>query len=207
MEVASTIVRQWHLLTLLPKGPRRIDSATLEARLRDRGIHVHRRTIQRDLLELALVFPIVADERSKPYGWRWADDAELLCAIPALPGARHAVPEIDLVLHVRRPAVRAISEGLRGPEGQARDVRVAEGASAADPNVELVEVSARVPDACALRRWLFGFADALEVMAPEHLRAELAAKASRVASMYDDSLGSGQVNLGSHVAGSSEAHR
>ena len=181
MDVASTIVRQWHLLTLLPKGPRRIDTATLEARLEERGIDVHRRTIQRDLLELATVFPIVSDERSKPYGWRWADDAELLCAIPALAGARHGVPEIELVLQVRRPAVRAISEGLRGPEGQARNVQVGQG-SADD---ELVEVSARVPDACALRRWLFGFGDALEVIAPLHLRAELAAKASRVASVYN----------------------
>jgi predicted DNA-binding transcriptional regulator YafY len=177
--VASTIIRQWHLLTLLPKGPRRVDTATLEARLRERGVDVHRRTIQRDLLELASVFPIVSDERSKPYGWRWADDAELLCAIPALPGARDTVPEIDLVLQVRRPAVRAISEGLRGPEGQARQVRVGDG------ELDVVLVSARVPDACALRRWLFGFGDALEVIEPAHLRAELAAKASRVASVYN----------------------
>lgn len=183
--MASTIVRQWLLLTLLPKGPRRIDTATLEARLRERGVDVHRRTIQRDLLELACVFPIVADERSKPYGWRWADDAELLCSIPALPGARHAVPEIELVLQVRRAAVRAISEGLRGPEGQARHVQVGNGNGNAD--LEFVEVSARVPDACALRRWLFGFADALEVIGPPHLRAELAAKASRVASVYNGS--------------------
>jgi hypothetical protein len=183
--VASTIVRQWHLLTLLPKGPRRIDTATLEARLRERGIEVHRRTIQRDLLDLATVFPLVSDERSKPYGWRWADDAELLCALPALPGARDTVPEIDLVLQVRRAAVRAISEGLRGPEGQARHVHVgnADGNGIAD--VDFVEVSARVPDACALRRWLFGFADALEVVSPPHVRAELAAKASRVASVYN----------------------
>jgi predicted DNA-binding transcriptional regulator YafY len=179
--VASTIIRQWNLLTLLPKGPRRIDTATLEARLRERGIDVHRRTIQRDLLELAAVFPLVSDERSKPYGWRWADDAELLCAIPALPGARAAVPEIDLVLRVRRSAVRAISEGLRGPEGQARHVHVGNGSADAD----VLEVSARVPDACALRRWLFGFADALEVMEPAHLRAELAAKASSVATVYN----------------------
>lgn len=75
---------------LLPKGPRRIDTATLEERLRERGFDVHRRTIQRDLVELAGVFPIVSDERTKPYGWRWADDAELRCAIPALPGARVA---------------------------------------------------------------------------------------------------------------------
>ena len=36
-----------------------------------------------------------------------------------------------------------------------------------------------------LRRWLFGFADALEVVAPAHLREELAEKASRIASVYN----------------------
>lgn len=181
--MGTTIVRQWHLLSLLPKGPRRIDSATLAERLRERGLAVHRRTVQRDCIELASVFPIVSDERTKPYGWRWADDAELLCAIPALAGARVAVPEIELVLHVRAAAVRTISEGLRGPEGQARQVVVGEARTSGD--AQLVEVSARVPDGCALRRWLFGFADALEVVGPSHLRAELAGRASAVALVYD----------------------
>jgi predicted DNA-binding transcriptional regulator YafY len=179
--VGSTIIRQWHLLTLLPKGPRRIDSATLADRLRARGLHAHRRTIQRDLVELATVFPIVSDERSKPYGWRWGDDAELLCAIPALPGARDGAQAIDLVLRVRRSAVRAVSEGLRGAEGQATEVRV----DGRDPLASLVEVVARARDGCALRRWLFGFADAVEVIAPVDLRAELAGKAARIATLYD----------------------
>ena len=179
--MGSTIIRQWHLLTLLPNGPRRIDSATLEERLRARGLDVHRRTIQRDLVELATVFPIVSDDRSKPYGWRWADDAELLCAIPALPGARQGVPEVDLVLRVRRTAVRAVSEGLRGPEGQGTEVRVDDG----DPLAIHASVSARVRDVCGLRRWLFGFADAVEVLSPGHLRAELADKAARTATVYE----------------------
>lgn len=179
--MGSTIIRQWHLLTLLPKGPRRIDSATLEERLRARGLEAHRRTIQRDLVELASVFPIVSDERSKPYGWRWADDAELLCAIPALPGGRQDVPHIDVVLRVRRSAVRAVSEGLRGPEGHATEVHVIEPGGTDG----VAEVRARVPDGCALRRWLFGFADALEVVAPAHLRAEVAEKAARIATVYE----------------------
>jgi predicted DNA-binding transcriptional regulator YafY len=179
--VGSSIVRQWHLLTLLPKGPRRIDTATLEERLRARGLDVHRRTIQRDLIELARVFPIVSDERTKPYGWRWADDAELLCAIPALPGAKNGVPEVDLVLRVRTAALRSVSEGLRGPAGQARDVVV----DAVGDRDDVTELRARVPDTCALRRWLFGFADAVEVVTPAHLRAELAEKAARIASIYE----------------------
>jgi len=84
--VASAIVRQWHLLSLLPRGPRRIDTATLAELLRARGVDVHRRTIQRDLVELAAVFPLVSDERTKPYSWRWSDDADARCAIPWLAG-------------------------------------------------------------------------------------------------------------------------
>ena len=185
--MGSAIVRQWHLLTLLPKGPRRIDAATLEEKLRARGIHAHRRTIQRDLITLGAVFPIVSDERSRPYGWRWADDAELLCAIPALPGGRalSGVPELDLVLRVTRVAVRAVSEGLRGPEGHGRSVSVLE-------IPEGAEVRARVADGCAVRRWLFGFADAVEVLAPPELRAELADKAGRTAAVYNrDAIASG----------------
>ncbi len=69
----STIVRQWHLLALLPQAPRRVDVARLAVLLRARGFRVHRRTIQRDLVELSRVFPIVRDRRTKPYAWRWAD--------------------------------------------------------------------------------------------------------------------------------------
>lgn len=91
----SATLRQWHLLSLLPMGPRRVDSARLAAQLGERGLVVHRRTVQRDLTELAKEFPIVSDERTKPYGWRWSDDAGLLCAIPALRGEPHGMPELE----------------------------------------------------------------------------------------------------------------
>lgn len=80
--MSSAIVRQWMILSMLPLRPRRIDSGTLAERLRARGIDVHRRTIQRDLIELAAVFPIVADERAKPFGWRWSDDASFIARLP-----------------------------------------------------------------------------------------------------------------------------
>src|ERR1700690_813976 len=78
--VASAIERQWLILSLLPKRPRRVDTASLEQLLRERGYDVHRRTIQRDLIQLSAVFPIVADERQKPFGWRWSENACLPCS-------------------------------------------------------------------------------------------------------------------------------
>src|ERR1700744_4462720 len=80
--MSSAIVGQWMILSMLPTRPRRIDSGGIAAGLRSRGVEVHWRTIQRDLIELADVFPIVADERAKPFGWRWADDSVFVGQLP-----------------------------------------------------------------------------------------------------------------------------
>jgi predicted DNA-binding transcriptional regulator YafY len=39
------------------------------------GCKITRRTIERDLQSLSAVFPLVVDERSKPFGWSWDRDA------------------------------------------------------------------------------------------------------------------------------------
>ncbi len=67
--------RQWMLLARLPRLPRKIDAATLETNLHEAGIRIHRRTIQRDLVALSRLFPIVCDERNKPFGWSLSQDA------------------------------------------------------------------------------------------------------------------------------------
>jgi predicted DNA-binding transcriptional regulator YafY len=180
--VGSTIIRQWHLLALLPKGPRRIDTATLETHLRARGLDVHRRTIQRDLVELAAVFPIVSDERSKPYGWRWADHADALCAFPSMAAGTAEAAEIDLLLRVRAGAVQAVTERLRAASAGARDIEV----SARTSDGDVCVVKARVPDGPSLRRWLFECAEFAVVVAPPHLRAEIADRANRIAAAYRD---------------------
>ncbi len=71
----TIITRHWLLLSAIPRAPRKIDTATLEARLQDHGVHVSRRSIQRDLHALSAIFPLTCDERSKPYGWSWMRDA------------------------------------------------------------------------------------------------------------------------------------
>jgi hypothetical protein len=97
---------------MLPRPPRRIDTGSIETRLRERGIDVHRRTIQRDLVELAAVFPIVVDERMKPYGWRWSDDAGFGVHVPA--PARTGAPPMDVSLRVRRSALQLVLDRLGG---------------------------------------------------------------------------------------------
>jgi predicted DNA-binding transcriptional regulator YafY len=71
------ILRFLTLLRMLPRAPRKIDTATLEQRLRDEGYTVTRRTIERDLHQLARTFPLTCDEH-RPAGWSWAPEAALI---------------------------------------------------------------------------------------------------------------------------------
>lgn len=70
-----TLLRQWHMLRLLPRAPGKITAQDIRARLAAADFEVTERTIQRDLNELAQVFPLTVDERNKPYGWSWHKDA------------------------------------------------------------------------------------------------------------------------------------
>jgi predicted DNA-binding transcriptional regulator YafY len=77
--ISETLFRHWQMLRLIPRAPRKIDGATLERLLRQEGIEVQRRSIQRDLESLATTFTALeCDERSKPYGWSWSRDAPVL---------------------------------------------------------------------------------------------------------------------------------
>lgn len=174
----SQLVRQWQILALIPKAPPGIDVLTLEARLFAAGVAVHRRTIQRDLVGLAQVFPLISVGDEKPYRWRWSDDARFLCSIPILEAPDEAGAQISLRLRVDRSVARYVVEGLRGKAAGASDV------TCLAKDKSHVEVHARVVDACTLRRWLLGFADSVEVLAPEHVRTELGDAAARVAERH-----------------------
>ena len=73
----DTILRFLNMLRMLPRAPRKIDTATIESKLRDEEYAVTRRTIQRDLHQLARTFPLLCDEH-RPAGWSWAPDAALI---------------------------------------------------------------------------------------------------------------------------------
>ena len=159
--MASAIERQWTLLALLPKPPRKIEAKSLLEALARRGFRTHLRTIQRDLLDLARVFPIVSDERQKPYGWRWSEDAEFLCTVPR-PDDAPALETLEVELAIRKLAVRTV-ERLRAQ---------VHGVDESDP--KRTRVRAIVEDSCAMRRTLLGHASDVEVVGPSALRAEIA---------------------------------
>ena len=78
----ETLHRQWQMLRLLPRYPLKVTAKQLCEKLHAESYEVTKRTIERDLMSLSESFPIIADERDKPYGWSWAKDG----AIFDLPG-------------------------------------------------------------------------------------------------------------------------
>ena len=76
--MSDTLMRQWQMLRLVPRHPSKISTAELKQRLADEGFDVHQRTIQRDLMTLSDVFPLTCDERSRPFGWSWMADADVM---------------------------------------------------------------------------------------------------------------------------------
>lgn len=174
--MGSALMRQWLVLAMVPKAPRRVDATSIAASLAARGLTINLRTVQRDLIELASVFPIVADERSKPYGWRWSGEAPFLLSIPPAPGAR-LVSELRLTIRVVRSVSRAVLEALR-----ARDAH-----SSPDPTDPASTIAeATVDDDALLRRVILGFADAVEVLGPPAMRLQTAEAAQRTARRYFD---------------------
>jgi len=76
--MSDTLMRQWQMLRLIPRHPLKISTADLIQRLADEGFETTQRTIQRDLLNLSDIYPLVSDERSKPFGWSWMEDADVM---------------------------------------------------------------------------------------------------------------------------------
>ena len=74
----DTLARQWQLLRLLPRYPRRVEAKELQKRLVTEGYETTKRTIERDLASLSSVFPIALDDRERPYGWSWQKNAPIL---------------------------------------------------------------------------------------------------------------------------------
>ena len=72
----DTHIRQYAMLKLIPQQPRQISARDLTERLNSEGFEVGKRTIERDLISFSATFPLISNERSKPYGWSWSKDAE-----------------------------------------------------------------------------------------------------------------------------------
>ncbi len=68
----DTVLRLMTMLRHVPRQPSKVSASWLEAQLRDAGYQVSRRSLERDLLKLAKVFPLTMDEH-KPRGWSFSE--------------------------------------------------------------------------------------------------------------------------------------
>lgn len=82
----DTLRRQWLMLHKIPRYPHKITARELHERLLSEEFDVGKRTIERDLHALSGLFPLVLDDRNRPYGWSWKKDAPLF----SLPGLSNA---------------------------------------------------------------------------------------------------------------------
>lgn len=82
-EIRETLFRYLTMLQLIPRSPGRVSTPVLLEKLHERGFRIDTRSLQRDLRDkLALHFPLVCDDSSKPY--RWYFDRDFHCNLPAL---------------------------------------------------------------------------------------------------------------------------
>ncbi len=101
MAIDKTLFRQWAMLRMIPRHPRRVSATDLTARLNELGYAVNKRTVERDLTMFEAMFGLVADDRSRPYGWYWSTDNPSL-DIPSLDDGQ------ALMLSVAEPFIRQL---------------------------------------------------------------------------------------------------
>lgn len=68
-------MRQWQMLRMIPRHPQVITASDLQRKLENERYTVTKRTVERDLQALSAIFPLMLDERGRPFGWSWQTDA------------------------------------------------------------------------------------------------------------------------------------
>jgi predicted DNA-binding transcriptional regulator YafY len=81
-DTLETVLLAVELLRRIPRG-RKVTASELHRQLKDAGIDSDLRTIERQLEMISEHFEIERDDRSKPYGYRWLEQAKAL-AVPNL---------------------------------------------------------------------------------------------------------------------------
>lgn len=112
-----TLSRQWELLNLLPTRGEGKTAAELKGILDGQGFTVTKRTIERDLNDLSMVFPIISDDSKGVNLWRWMDNKDI-----QLPGISVAdammLQLVEGTLHSVLP--QALLHGLSSRFNQAK---------------------------------------------------------------------------------------
>ncbi|PJK12939.1 WYL domain-containing protein [Lysobacteraceae bacterium NML120232] len=116
-DTLETVLLAIELLRRIPRG-RKVTATELHRQLEDAGYQRDLRTIQRQLEMLSEHFEIERDERSRPYGYRWLEQAKAL-AVPNL------TPQESLLLqlaeeHLKHLLPTRLMKSMEGFFNQAR---------------------------------------------------------------------------------------
>jgi predicted DNA-binding transcriptional regulator YafY len=138
----QTLARQWEMLNLIPGKAPGLTAREAVERLDALGYEVSKRTVERDLNDLSLLFGLVCNDKSTPYGWHWMAQESL--TLPALSTA-DAV-SFKLLEELLRPLLPSAILGVldvRFRQAQAKLAALAE----ENPNARWVEKVRYVPPA------------------------------------------------------------
>ncbi|MBF8767609.1 WYL domain-containing protein [Pseudomonas sp. xss_4] len=155
-----TIARQWELLKLLPGRHPGMSCTQLQAALSSAGHATTKRTVERDLVELAGLFPLQRNSACMPYSWHWQPGSKLRDGATTTPGEApvhvelHAWVDESLYHHLE---IHPLGTGMR---------------LTVLPNGGAILVTT-VADDRALMCWLLSQAGAIRVQGPQSVRLAL----------------------------------
>lgn len=176
----ATLSRQWALLRQLPSRSPGVTSGELVWRLQDIGFTVSKRTVERDLNELSLIFPLERNDKSIPYGWHWSapalDDVHSSFNLQGFIRTDLLAPGAGKGVLLQAWVSDALARRLRETPLTAEMTL-----TALDQGHRL---QVRVSDGWPLRWWLLGQGDAVLVEQPLQLRAEIARTLDQAAARY-----------------------
>ncbi len=169
-----TIARQWQLLKLLPGRHPGMSSTQLQAALTTVGHTTSKRTVERDLVELAALFPLHCNSKGMPYGWYWQPGLSLGEAQQLQPDELAPPEQVELLAWVDD----ALAQRLEA-QPLAADMQLT-----AQPGGGATLV-ATVDDNRALMGWLLSQAGSIRVQAPQALRLAMLEQLRQSLALHD----------------------
>lgn len=76
--MAESYLRCLEILRMLPRHPNTLTTSKIRSKVDALGFSVSTKTIQRDLQSMSRLFPITSIEDSKPYGWCWMENTDIV---------------------------------------------------------------------------------------------------------------------------------
>lgn len=169
-----TIARQWQLLKLLPDRHPGKSAAQLQAALAKLGHKTSKRTVERDLNELATLFAVHCNSKGMPYGWYWQ---------PGLDPSQLEQLQPDVLSPTAQIELRAwVDDGLAR---RLEDQPLSEDMRLAPQKTGGAKLDATVQDSRALMGWLLSQAGSICVQSPQALRIAMVEQLRQSLALHD----------------------